>query len=209
MRRESSPETRAAASGVASNPVAGGPGKARSWGHSLSPRGPQLIAPASARLVYGSLALAFMLGLLPWPVGWRWLVPDFTFLVLLYWNIHSPHRAGLGLAFVLGLLTDAARGMLFGIHALVYVAAAFVALSVRRRLENFLPPGQALQLAPLFLGKELTVLLLGLALGQAVIDWWHLAAGPMAALLWLPACLLLHRLGGRPPAGAAATEADK
>jgi rod shape-determining protein MreD len=168
-----------------------------------------LIAPASARLVYGSLALAYLLGLLPWPVDWRWLVPDFTFLVLLYWNIHSPHRAGLGLAFVLGLLTDAARGMLFGLNALVYVAAAFVALSVRRRLENFLPPGQALQLAPLFLGKELAVLLLGLAIGQTVVDWWHLAAGPMAALLWLPVCLLLHSLGGRPPAGPAATAQDK
>jgi len=191
------------------SPEEGRPRMARSWGRSLSPRGPQLVAPAGARLVYGSLVLAYMLGLLPWPEGWRWLVPDFTFLVLLYWNIHSPHRAGLGLAFVLGLLTDAARGMLFGMHALVYVAAAFVALSVRRRLENFLPPGQALQLAPLFLGKELAVLLLGLAIGQTVIDWWSLAAGPMAALLWLPACLLLHRLGGRPPAGPAATAPDK
>ncbi len=179
---------------------------ARPRGGSLRPRGPQLIAPAGARLVYGSLALAFLLGLLPWPEGWRWLVPDFTFLVLLYWNIHSPHRAGLGLAFVLGLLTDVARGVLFGLHALVYVAAAFAALTVRRRLENFLPPGQALQLAPLFLGKELAVLLLGFALGQKAIDWWYLAAGPMAAMLWLPVCLLLHRLGGRPPAGPAAAE---
>lgn len=191
------------------HPRRGQAGYGSATGHPLNPRGPQLIAPASARLVYGSLTLAFMLGLLPWPEGWRWLVPDFTFLVLLYWNVHSPHRAGLGLAFVLGLLTDAARGVLFGMHALVYVAAAFVALSVRRRLENFLPPGQALQLAPLFLGKELAVLLLGLAIGQTVINWWHLAAGPMAALLWLPVCLLLHRLGGRPSAGPAATAQDK
>lgn len=179
-----------------------------SWARALRPRGPQLIAPASARLVFGSLALAYLLGLLPWPLAWRWLVPDFTFLVLLYWNVHSPHRAGLGLAFVLGLLTDVARGVLFGMHALVYVAGAFVALSLRRRLENFQPPGQALQLAPLFLGKELAVLLLGLTIGHTVVDWWHLAAGAVAALLWLPVCLLLHRLGGRPPAVPAASEQD-
>lgn len=175
----------------------------------LAPRGPQLVAPASARLVYGSLAVAFLLGLLPWPGQWRWLVPDFAFIVLLYWNIHAPHRAGLGLACVLGLLTDAARGVLFGLHGLVYVLAAFAALTVRRRLENFLPPGQALQLAPLFVGKELAVLLLGLAAGQTVIDWWALAAGPMAALLWLPVCLLLHRLAGRPSAPPAAMAQDK
>ncbi len=175
----------------------------------LTPHGPQLVAPASARLVYGSVALAYVLGLLPWPTEWRWLVPDFTFLTLLYWNIHAPHRAGLGLAFILGLLTDAARGVLFGIHALVYVLGAFAILALRRRLENFLPPGQALQLAPLFVGKELVVLLLGLGAGAQVVDWWYLAAGPMAALLWLPACLLLHHLGGRPPAGPAATAPDK
>lgn len=171
----------------------------------MNPRGPQLVAPASARLVYGSLALAFALGLLPWPVGWLWLVPDFTFLVLLYWHVHDPHRIGLGAAFVLGLLTDAACGMLLGMHALVYVAAAFIALSLCRRLENFSPPGQALQLAPLFLAKPLAVLLLGL-IGQTVVDWRYLAAGPVAALLWLPVCLLLNRLSGRPPAGLAATQ---
>lgn len=175
---------------------------------SLAPRGPQLIAPASTRLVYGSLAVAFLLGLLPWPGQWRWLVPDFSFIVLLYWNIHAPHRAGLGLACLLGLLTDAARGVLFGLHGLVYVLAAFAVHSVRRRLENFLPPGQALQLAPLFVAKELTVLLLGLAVGHSVVDWWTLAAGPMAALLWLPVCLLLHRLAGRPSATPVATAQD-
>lgn len=175
----------------------------------LVPRGPQLVAPASARLVYGSLGVAFLFGLLPWPGQWRWLVPDFAFIVLLYWNIHATHRAGLGLACVLGLLTDVARGVLFGLNGLVYVLAAFAALSVRRRLENFLPPGQALQLAPLFVGKELIVLLLGLAAGQTVVDWWALAAGPIAALLWLPVCLLLHRLAGRPSAPPAAMAQDK
>ncbi len=176
---------------------------------SLAPRGPQLIAPASARLVFGSMAAAFLLDLLPWPAGWTWLVPDFAFVVMLYWNIHAPHRAGLGMAFVLGLLSDTARGVLFGLHALVYVTAAFIALSVRRRLENFPPPGQALHLAPLFLGKEVMVLVVGMAFGRSVIDAWQLAAGPVAALIWLPVCLLLHRLGGRPSGDQATTGADK
>lgn len=172
----------------------------------LPPTGPQLVAPARGRLVYGSLTVAFLLGLFPWPEQWRWLIPDFGFVVLLYWNVYAPHRAGLGLACGLGLLTDAARGVLFGLHGLVYVLAAFAALSVRRRLENFLPPGQALQLAPLFIAKEIAVLLIGLTAGQTVVDWWILTSGPVAALLWLPVCLLLHRLAGRPSAAPAATD---
>lgn len=176
---------------------------------SLAPRGPQLVAPAGARLVIGSLAVAFLVGLLPWPAAWLWLVPDFAFIVMLYWNIHAPHKAGLGVAFVLGVLTDVASGVLLGLHALVYVVAAFVALSVRRRLENFAPPGQALHLAPLFLGKEALVLLVGLALGRGVTEWWQLSSGVVGALLWLPACLLLNRLGGRPSAPQAMLGQEK
>ncbi len=171
------------------------------WARTLRPQGPQLIAPASARLIYGSLVLSFLVGLLPWPLAWRWLVPDITFLVLLYWNIYAPHRVGLGVAFLYGLLTDVARGVLFGLHALIYICSSFIVLTLRRRLENFQPPGQALQLAPLFVAKELMVLLLGLAVGQHMIDWWHLAAGPIAALLWLPVCLALQSLSGHPPTG--------
>ncbi|MCU0840121.1 MAG: rod shape-determining protein MreD [Thiobacillaceae bacterium] len=176
---------------------------------SLAPRGPQLAAPAGAALVIGSIAFAFLLGLLPWPVGWHWLVPDFAFLVLLYWNINEPHRAGLGVAFLLGLLVDAAQGVLFGLHALVYVIAAYLALSLRRRLEKFSPAAQALQLGPVFVGKEALVLLVGLAFGRIAIDWGELASGLLATLLWIPACLLFGRLGGRPVSVQASAGEEK
>ncbi|HRH81922.1 MAG TPA: rod shape-determining protein MreD [Thiobacillaceae bacterium] len=164
----------------------------------LMQRGPELIAPAGLRLIAGSLLAAVLLSLLPWPRAGLWLVPEFPLMVLLYWNTHEPRRTPLRLAFGLGLLADVGHGVLFGIHALAYLAASFLALMVQRRLANFGPYGQALQLAPIFLGMKLLIVLLGLAMTQGVADWRQLAGGLVAALLWLPMCLLLNRLAGRP-----------
>lgn len=162
----------------------------------LVPQGPELVAPASRRLVTATLALAFLCTLLPWPDSIRWLVPDFTLVALLYWNIHAPHIARLGVAFGLGLLVDATQGMLMGQHALVYAVTAFVALSLRRRLENFQVSGRALHLAPLFLGEVALILLLGLAFDVRDMDGRYLASGLMAVLAWMPMAYGLDRLIG-------------
>lgn len=162
----------------------------------LVPQGPQLVAPPSLRLVAASLCLGYVFTLLPWPAGARWAVPDFTLVVLLYWTIHAPRVARLGLAFWLGLLADVTLGMHIGQHALTYVLTAFVALSLRRRLENFRVAGRGLHLAPLFLAQQAALMLLGLAFGAPGGDWRYLLAGVSAALTWLPVAWLLDHLTG-------------
>jgi rod shape-determining protein MreD len=164
----------------------------------LLPQGAELAAPASRTKVYATLLAALSLTLLPWADGIRWLVPDFTLMVLLYWCIHAPRISGLGSAFTFGLVTDVAHGVLLGLNALAYCAAAFVVLLLHRRLEGFAPPAQSLQLAPLFLGKEALVLTLGLAVTRGEADWRYLAAGLVAATLWLPLAMLLNHVTGRP-----------
>ena len=96
----------------------------------LLPQGAELTHPPTRAKVYISLLLAFSLTLLPWMEQIRWLVPDFTLMLLLYWNIRAPRLAGIGMAFSLGLLTDVARGVLFGLNALAYCAATFIVLLV-------------------------------------------------------------------------------
>jgi rod shape-determining protein MreD len=140
--------------------------------------------------------------MLPWMEQIRWLVPDFTLMVLLYWNIRAPRLAGLGAAFSLGLITDVARGVLIGLNALAYCAATFVVLLVQRRLEGFDTPRQTLQLSPILLGKEALVLSLGLMLGHGGADWRWLAAGVVAAALWPPLAWLVDRVTGRAQPGA-------
>lgn len=162
----------------------------------LLPQGAELVAPPTPARVYVSLAVALAATLLPWADGMLWLVPDFTLMALLYWSIRAPRLAGLGVACLLGLVTDVAAGVLMGLNALAYCAATFVILMLRRRLQGFDVPRQALQLAPLLLGKEALVLLAGLMLGLPQADWRWLAAGLVAALLWLPLAWLMDRLTG-------------
>jgi rod shape-determining protein MreD len=162
----------------------------------LVPQGPELLDPASTRLVVGTLVLAYLATLLPWPDSIRWLVPDFTLVLLLYWCIHAPHRASLGLAMALGLLTDATLGGLMGQHALSYTLAAYAAIGLRRRLENFHVSGRALHLVPIFLGQQTLTLLLGLVFHLPDVDWRFLAAGISASLVWMPVARGLDLLTG-------------
>lgn len=162
------------------------------------PKGAELVAPPSRVKVLALLAVALALNLSPWPDSARWLVPDFTLMVLLYWNIRTPRLAGLGTAFLLGLVVDVARGLHMGLNALSYCAAAFVVLMLQRRLENFDAPRQNLQIAPVLMGKEALVLALGLLFGHGEADWRWLAGGVIAVLLWTPMAWLLDRLTGRP-----------
>ena len=59
-----------------------------------------------------SLLLALLLGLLPLHAQLQPLRPYWLALVLAYWVIETPSRAGLGLAFACGLVADLAYGIL-------------------------------------------------------------------------------------------------
>jgi rod shape-determining protein MreD len=164
----------------------------------LLPQGAELVHPPTRGKVYASLVIAFALTLLPWMDQIRWLVPDFTLMLLLYWSIRTPRLAGLGLAFSFGLLTDVVRGAVFGLNALAYCTATFIVLLVQRRLEGFDISRQTLQISPILLGKEALVLALGLSMGRGAIDWRWLAAGVAAAALWMPMAWLVDRITDRP-----------
>jgi rod shape-determining protein MreD len=171
----------------------------------LLPQGAELVRPPTRTRIYGSLALSFALTLLPWMEQIRWLIPDFTLMALLYWNIRAPRLAGLGAAFMLGLITDVTRGVLIGLNALAYCAATFVVLLVQRRLEGFDTPRQTLHLSPILLAKEALVLTLGLMLGRGAADWRWLAAGVVAAALWPPLAWLIDRITNRALPGSPAS----
>jgi rod shape-determining protein MreD len=169
-------------------------------GKAFLPKGAEVAEPPGRLKVWGLIGLGLAMNLSPWPDEVRWLVPDFALMALIYWHIHMPRLAGLGAAFLLGLVVDVVRGVHMGLNALAYCAAAFVVLLVRRRLEKFDAPRQTLQLAPVFVGKEALVLTLGLWFGHGQADWRWLAGGVLATLLWTPLCWVLDRVTGRPAA---------
>jgi len=155
----------------------------------LPDRREQILLPVRLSTIVVSFAIALLLNFLPWQnIA---LVPDFVALTLAFWCVRQPQLIGLGLAWVLGLLTDVGNGVLLGQHALSYSVLAFCAVSLSRRILWFGLWGQTLHVVALLLLTTAVGTLVRLATG-AEFPGWILAVGPLiGALLWPLVSILL------------------
>jgi rod shape-determining protein MreD len=136
-----------------------------------------------------SFAAALLLNFLPWHN--MALVPDFVALTLAFWCVRQPRLVGLGVGWLLGLLTDVGNGVLLGQHALSYSVLAFCAITLSRRILWFGLWAQALHVAALLLVAQAVGAIVRLAAG-AEFPGWAIAIGPLgAALLWPVLSVLL------------------
>lgn len=81
-----------------------------------------------------SLFMAFSLVIFPLPASISFLRPDFVLLVLTYWVVNLPNRAGVVLAFIVGIFYDLLAGSAFGVMGLTMSIVAFFAINMRMRL---------------------------------------------------------------------------
>jgi rod shape-determining protein MreD len=141
-----------------------------------------ILMPARASTIVVSFAAALLINFLPWK-DLR-LVPDFVALVLTFWCVRQPRLVGLGVAWSLGLLSDAGNGVLLGQHALAYSVLAFLSIMLSRRILWFGAGLQALHVALLLIVAQGVVVLVRLAAG-AQFPGWAILVGPLAgACLW-------------------------
>ncbi len=91
-----------------------------------------------------TLAVGLALRILPLPELFRLLNPDWPLLILIYWCIALPDRAGIGTAWFLGLFADVITGQLLGQQALVYSLIIYGCLRFHQRLRLFPMPQQML-----------------------------------------------------------------
>ena len=146
-----------------------------------------------------SVLAALLLGLLPLPDLLTPFRPYWLALVVAYWVIEKPDSAGLGFAFVCGLLADLAIGGVLGEQALRLTVMAFILDRFRARLRFFPLSQQALAIGVLLLNDRIVSAAIHLALGEPQLPasfWW---APILGALLWAPLYLLFDaiRLGRR------------
>jgi rod shape-determining protein MreD len=141
-----------------------------------------ILVPPRASTIVASFAIAMLLNFLPWK-DLR-LVPDFVALVLAFWCIRQPRLVGLGIGWMLGLLSDAGNGVLLGQHALAYSLLAFLSIWFSRRILWFGTGLQALHIAALLLVVQGAVVVVRVAAG-AEFPGWPIIVGPIAgAMLW-------------------------
>jgi len=151
----------------------------------MGPDSPQhILRPVRVGTIFLSFVGALVLNFLPWQ-DLR-LVPDFVALTLCFWCIRQPRLVGLGVAWTLGLLTDAGNGVLLGQHALAYSVLAFLALWLSRRVLWFGNAQQALHVAALLLVAQGVELLVRIGAGAAFPGWAVLVGPLLGAALWAP-----------------------
>ena len=142
----------------------------------------QILQPVRVSTIIASFALALFLNFLPWR-DLR-LVPDFVALVVVFWCVRQPRLVGLGVAWTLGLVTDAGNGVLLGQHALAYSLLAFLGIWLSRRILWFGPGLQALHVGAILVAAQGVSLLVRLAAGND-FPGWPILVGPLAgAILW-------------------------
>lgn len=148
----------------------------------IMPRGQQLLLPVNAFFMWGSLVMALLITMLPFGrLAW---LPDLVALTLVFWSVHQPHRIGVGVAFILGLLIDVHQSAMLGQHALAYTILSFLALTIHRRLVWFTLPSQALQILPLFVAAHAIELIVRLVAG-ATFPGYSMALAPLIeAAMW-------------------------
>jgi rod shape-determining protein MreD len=148
----------------------------------MGPSSSSILMPVRLSTIVGSFALALFLDFLPWR-DLR-LMPDFVALTLCFWCIRQPRLVGLGIGWMLGLLTDAGNGVLLGQHALAYSIIAFLAVWLSRRILWFGPGLQALHVLVILLVAQGVQLLVRVAAGGAS-PGWPIVVGPIiGAMLW-------------------------
>jgi len=156
-----------------------------------------MIRPERRWLLPLSVLVALFLGLLPLPAALQPLRPYWLALVLAFWMIETPERAGLGLAFSLGLVADLAFGSLLGEQALRLVILGFILQRFRLQLRFFPLPQQVLVIGGLLINDLVVAAALHLMLGEPLLPWPYGLAPLFGMLLWAPVFSLLDTLRWR------------
>ena len=159
----------------------------------IMPRGQQLLLPVSPLFMLLTLLAAFVLDMLQsmsWLGNAAW-APDWLALVLVFWAIHQPLKVGVGISFILGLLTDVHQTSLLGQHALSYTVQGYLATMIHRRILWFDVPSQALQVLPVFLATHLLELAVRMGAGGLFPGWSMFISPLLQTLLWPLVSLLL------------------
>lgn len=148
-------------------------------------------AYAGSSWVYGTIVFSWFLGLLP-TAEWQWF-PNLTVITLVYWTIYQPQRIFYWLVFLLGLLTDADSGAVFGQHALSFCLVVFLAEMMRVRLQWLSGFSQAIAVVPIFLIVPILRIVESFCFGDPMVQKAWFVATAISVVIWPLACWILSR----------------
>ncbi len=138
-----------------------------------------------------TLVVALILNFLPLPDNALLFRPDFVALITLYWCVQYPHKIGMSVAFMMGLMMDVANINILGQHALAYCIAVYLTLILGRRLRLFNAWQQAPQIGFILFAMQTVMIIVAILGGMKFPGWEFYFTTVTGSLAWIPVSLLL------------------
>lgn len=144
-----------------------------------------------------SFLMSIVLTIMPLPDWVSIYRPEWVALVLIYWCMALPNLVGVGIAWLLGLLVDAAKGALLGQHALGFAIMAYITIHLHQRARVYPLSQQTIVVGFILLPyMSLTLWVKGIR-GEAPHTWLYWAPLLSSMLLWPLVFVLLRALRRR------------
>ncbi|WGE74473.1 rod shape-determining protein MreD [Actinobacillus equuli] len=136
--------------------------------------------------------IAFVLEIMPWPIGFQGLRPNWLVLVLIYWALALPNKVSVGTAFVVGIVWDLVLGSILGIHALVLSIAIYFVAKYHLILRNLSLWLQAILVMLYVVAIRFLIYFVELVLHSAEFNSQEVLGAIISGILW-PWIFLLMR----------------
>jgi rod shape-determining protein MreD len=144
-----------------------------------------------------SFIVAIMLTAMPlpeWAINWR---PAWVAMVLIYWCMALPHRVGIGVGWLLGILLDVLQGTLLGQNAIGLTILAFLTLKSHQRVRMYPLVQQALVICLFVLVYQLFSLWVRGIMGVPPRSWTYWMPAFTSMVLWPWLFIILRDLRRR------------
>ena len=137
-----------------------------------------------------------ILELIPFPEGLPeeigFLRPELVLMTLIYWVIALPHRAGVVLAWISGLIMDILVGNFLGQFGCSFVIISFFVLQFYQRLRMFSVWQQAILVSGLIILHRGLSFLCVYFFDGSIPSLWQVMPAISSALVWPLVFLLLR-----------------
>lgn len=138
--------------------------------------------------------VAFVLEIMPWPVGFQGFRPTWVVLVLIYWALALPDKVSVGTAFIAGIVWDLILGSILGIHALVLSIAIYFVAKHHLILRNLSLWLQSLLVMFYVVLIRLAIFMIELVLHSAEFNAQEIIGAVISGILWPWVFLLMRQI---------------
>ncbi|HGG58635.1 MAG TPA: rod shape-determining protein MreD [Gammaproteobacteria bacterium] len=118
-----------------------------------------------ALTLFLSLTAALTLAVVPVPVWLHDYAPDWAVMTVVWWNLHRPNKASVGVGWLTGLALDILRFTTLGLHAFATTATSYFAVRINLQFRMFA------------VVQKILIVLLLLAIYRIILFWISGLAG--------------------------------